>query len=655
MRGISRRGFIKGCAASGLLLGGCKDGDAPGGETPATAAGSPPAVKKPAATDGRLVVLGFDGVDPRLVEKMLSAGLLPNLQKLAREGGFSPLGSTSPPNSPVAWSTFATGKDPTEHGVFGFLRRTPKSYLPGTAPYTITGPRFGAEKGYTPPSAVSRRQGPDFWNVLDGAGVPQSLLFVPYAFPPPGLKHGRVFAGLGAPDLRFTNSSFTRFTTEPARAGDKDRVAGGRIVRLASFLGSAIETALEGVRGPDKGYLAAPLRLELNQDRSALTIELGGGKQTLPAGRRSQWFPVRFEARGAPPLLGRVRFHVIALKNELELYASPIQIDPASPALSLGGPGAWLREAAAVHGGLPTVGWVHDTSAVNASALPPELFLADLLDTMDGRAELLARELDAGASRLVVSVFTGTDRVAHMFYRDTAKPDLGALGRVYARMDRIVGDTRKRLKQGTKLIVLSDHGFHAFDRMLHVNTWLEAGGWFKRSAKGAEVKFLRGVDWQKTRAYALGNGQVYVNLVGREGQGSVAPDRREAVLAAIEAKLLEVKDPKTGAKPVRAVYRVAENAAAGLQDRAPDLQIAFAPGYRSSWETSLGGAPVGGFLADNPKVWCGDHAASDRPETPGILLSDAGLAVKDPDLKDLSATILTYFGARAEGAGRKLF
>jgi len=629
---MNRRQFLQ-ASLAGTLLASCKS------------------TEKKEAPAGKqdVVVLGFDGVDPRLLETWMKAGDLPNMQGLAKEGGLHRLASTSPPNSPVAWSTFATGRHPSQHGVFGFLRRDPGNYLPGTAPYTIRAPGFKPD-GYREPTAVSHRQGAAFWETLDDRGIPATLLFVPYAYPPPEFKHGRVLSGLGTPDLRFTNSSFTLFTTEP---GGSDRVAGGRIVRLKPR-GVKVETRLEGSRGPGGKYLQVPLQLELDRQNGSVGIHLGEKSETLKEGQRSGWFGLRFNA-GDVVLQGRVRFHLLGVKQELKLYASPIQLDPDMPALPLGSPSDWMQKAVEVHGGLPTVGWVHDTAAVNAGVLPPEVFLGEVLDTMEARADLLLRELESNFARLLIGVFTGTDRAGHIFHRQTRDPGGGPLRKVYRAMDRIVGAVRRKMRPGTRLLVLSDHGFHAFDRQLHVNTWLESGGWLQREKPGGAVKFLRGIDWKKTGAYSLGNGQLYVNLEGRESRGSVAGGtKRKALLESIRERLLAIKDPQNGQRVISAVYGVADQADEAVRKWAPDLQIAFSPGYRSSWETSLGGAPAGEALAENPKAWCGDHAASDVAHTPGFLLSNAKIRHEDPALVDLSSTILGLFQAPVSGPGRPL-
>ncbi len=80
------------------------------------------------ANGKRVIVLGVDGMDPLFVQRHWSA--LPNLDRLRRQGDFRPLGTTTPPQSPVAWSTFITGMDPDGHGLYDFVHRDPATYLP---------------------------------------------------------------------------------------------------------------------------------------------------------------------------------------------------------------------------------------------------------------------------------------------------------------------------------------------------------------------------------------------------------------------------------------------------------------------------------------------------------------------------------------------
>src|SRR5262245_48381028 len=78
----------------------------------------------------RVVIVGMDGMDPGLATKFMREGRMPNLEKLAERGVFGPLGTSNPSMSPVAWSTFTTGTDPSSHGIFDFITRDPCTYAP---------------------------------------------------------------------------------------------------------------------------------------------------------------------------------------------------------------------------------------------------------------------------------------------------------------------------------------------------------------------------------------------------------------------------------------------------------------------------------------------------------------------------------------------
>ena len=78
----------------------------------------------------KVLVLGFDGMDPNLLGQMIAAGQMPNFAALAQRGDFSPLQSITPPQSPVAWATVITGMDPGGTGIFDFIHRDPKKMTP---------------------------------------------------------------------------------------------------------------------------------------------------------------------------------------------------------------------------------------------------------------------------------------------------------------------------------------------------------------------------------------------------------------------------------------------------------------------------------------------------------------------------------------------
>src|SRR3989442_11320293 len=91
-----------------------------------------------AGSQQKVIVLGFDGVDAKYTERGMNEGKLPNLARLRAIGTFRPLRPTLPAQTPVSWSTFSTGIDPGRTGIFDFLRRDPKTYLPLFAAFDET-------------------------------------------------------------------------------------------------------------------------------------------------------------------------------------------------------------------------------------------------------------------------------------------------------------------------------------------------------------------------------------------------------------------------------------------------------------------------------------------------------------------------------------
>src|SRR5437867_10625315 len=90
------------------------------------------------ASPQKVIVLGFDGVDAGYTERWMNEGKLPNLARLRQIGTFRPLRPTLPAQTPVSWSTFSTGIDPGRTGIFDFLRRDRKTYLPLFAAFDET-------------------------------------------------------------------------------------------------------------------------------------------------------------------------------------------------------------------------------------------------------------------------------------------------------------------------------------------------------------------------------------------------------------------------------------------------------------------------------------------------------------------------------------
>ncbi len=620
----------------------------------------PPATDRP-----KIVVLGFDGVDPDFLQEWIDAGRLPNLKKLAAEGTFVPLGSTNPPQSPVAWATFATGMNPGKHGIYDFVRRDPASYLPAVATSTISPPemRWGLwpSKG---PEGHNPRRGESFWKIAADAGVRVTVISVPYTFPPDEVAPtGRQLSGLGTPDLLGTNSTFYYFGDDLQKAGSEGAVSGGRLVSIQVIDGRA-NAILRGPTNPAseaREALTLPIEFELDAPRKRVTIRLGGAELSAAEGEWTPWAPVSFRVSPFYEIRGICRFYILEAAPELRVYGSPLNYDPLDPYSPISSPDTFSASLAEAHGLYKTLGWDHDTSGLNAERLDEKAFLEDAASVEDQKEAMLLGALDADDWDLLIWVSTAPDRVSHMFYRlidkqspryDTELADRysRAIEDSYVRMDQTVGKVVERLPEGATLVIISDHGFHSFRQGLHTNTWLVRNGYMKlfptpesSDGKFSAKEFFADVDWSGTRAYAIGTGQVYLNLQGRERDGIVPRGEAADLTAEIAGKLEAFRDPETGETPLKKAY-IGEQIFPGADPQeSPDLQLAFSPGWRTSWETVLGGIPDA-LAGPNTKKWSGDHAASDVSDTAGIILVNERLNLTHPGIVDLAPTLLYEYG-----------
>jgi predicted AlkP superfamily phosphohydrolase/phosphomutase len=618
----------------------------------------------------QVVVLGFDGCDPTLAAKWMAEGKLPNLARLAQAGTFETLGTTNPPESPVAWATFATGLNPGGTGIFDFLKRDPKTYLPELALVSRQKPKFLF--GWLPikgPKVTNERDGVPFYVSAADAGYKTTVLRMPLEFPPHKVPGGKLLAGLSVPDVRGTWGTFFYFGSEltPWDVGDTE--FGGKLVRL-ELHGQHAKAEVEGPADPTSDQfkrISVPIEFDETPENNSVTIHLAGHDETLQEGHWSRWFHVKFRINTFLSVSAICKFYVLEVSPDLRVYMSPLNIDPELPVLPVSYPANYSAELAKKIGLFKTLGWWHDTWALNEEKIDEGVFLEDLFDTMKTLEDITLDELKNDPPSLIVSIFTSTDSVSHMFFRliDPQHPRYDpvlaakygdAILRVYQQMDKVVGEVEENMKPGGTLIIVSDHGFHSWRKGFNTNTWLVKNGYMVLKNPNAEEKsynleelfgqgsFFPNVDWSHTRAYALGLGQIYLNERGREAHGIVNPGPEADRLAEeIRQKLLTYRDPDTNQPVLEDVYLGKEIFHGAHMDDAPDLQLDFQIGYRTSWQTSLGAIPAGIVVA-NMKKWSGDHCASDPKDTGGIFFSNRKLATPQPSIMDIAPTVLDLLG-----------
>jgi len=606
-----------------------------------------------AAGEGRrVIILGFDGVEPSIVDAMLAAGELPNLAKLRDSGCYERLGSSCPPQSPTAWSSFATCTTPGNHGIYDFLRRTPANYMPGLGFGAMTKPKLNADGSVAQPARYENfRKGKPFWKAANEQGARCKMFNVPYASPPDDLEDSVALCGLDVPDIRGTQSIFFAFSDLYA---EEESVPGGVKLPIGPGADTA-EVQLPAFR-QDKETITAPVKLAIDRQAHTVTVETPSKTVTVEQGGWSDWVEWKFDATPKFAVHAVSRFCLLEAGEHVRLYMTCLQMHPRHPLVRISTPPDYAAELAERYGLFKTIGWAYDTKALERDALSEDAFIQDETDSVNWNRALMLDELDRGGFELMMAGWTSTDRTAHMFwrFRDPKHPLYTAEGakkygrqieHSYAEMDGIVGEVMKRLKPGDLLMVMSDHGFKSFRTAFSLNTWLARNGYlavknqFDPATAATDQQFLFGIDWARTKAYGLGLGSLYINMQGREGQGTVAQADAPALIEEIKQKLLAVTDPDSGEKIFNAVYTKSEVYSGASQDGAPDIQLGYADGYQTAKPSAAGSVPKDVFSPNDDK-WSAEHAAADYAITPGILFSNQKL--KKGEITDLGVTAMAY-------------
>jgi predicted AlkP superfamily phosphohydrolase/phosphomutase len=675
---MNRRTFLKTAAAgasAAYWAGGCR--------------------RAPRTIGKKVIVIGIDGMDPRLCQAMMDSGELPHLARLRASGGFSPLGTSIPPQSPVAWANFISGAGPGSHGIFDFIHRDPHQQCravnsiaevtPGEGFWEVGDHRLQLDFwpfNHKPPATRLQRQGVPFWDHLDAAGVPTTFYDLPSNYPPSPSQHGhhRCICGMGTPDMLGTAGVFQFFAEDcPPEGVDH---GSGKQSRL-TFDG---ETARASIVGPENSFLKAPrpavVELLVHRDREAgaAVIEIQGQKILLKEGQWSRWAKIDYEfdlpwfvpneKRGAI-----CRFYLQRVAEPFRLYVTPINMDPAAPALKMSEPESFITDISRRLGSFYTTGFQEDYNARKEGVFNDDEYRRQADMVLEERLALFNYALDDYEDGLLFFYFSSSDLQSHMFWWewDRAGPtfhpsredaavwqNFGRVQALYQRLDRAIGEVMDRFGSQATIFVMSDHGFANFGRQFNLNTWLREYGYLKPDNC---TSIMQDVDWSATTAYGLGINGLYLNLKGRERDGIVEPGQQaEEKLAELKERLEAEIDSLTNLPVIRTAYRASEVYSGGATALAPDLIVGYSRGYRASWETCLGDLTDAGddepkkYLSNNKLAWSADHCA-DALEVPGVLFSSRRITSASPSLVDLAPSILAEFGLPAPAAmtGKSIF
>jgi predicted AlkP superfamily phosphohydrolase/phosphomutase len=622
----------------------------------------------------KLIILGVDGMDPQLLKQFMREGKMPNFSRLAEQGSFRLLTTSIPPQSPVAWSNLITGMNAGGHGIFDFIHRDPKTLELYFSASRVEGPKHAIHLGsWVIPlgggSAEQLRKGKAFWEILDQHGVPNTVFRIPANFPPVPAK-GETLSGMGTPDLRGTYGTFSFYTDDPTAVAGA--VEGGQVIPV-QVENSQVRANLIG---PDNTFrkgsppATEPFAVAIDPLESVARIAVQGQEFVLREGEWSEWVRIEFQLI---PFFGNVkgmcRFYLKQAHPRFQLYVSPINIDPADPALPISTPASYSRLLSEEVGEFYTQGIAEDTKALSDGMLDDKEYLQQARTVLAEHRRIFDAEFPKFRRGVFFFYFSSLDLNSHMMWRlmDPKHPGYdaalaaqhgSAISDFYQQIDQVLGKVLPKLDDQTTLLVLSDHGFAPYYRSFNLNTWLLNNGYItlKSEANPDTNEPLANVDWSRTRAYGLGLNGLYVNLRGRERAGIVPPGgEADALIKEIKEKLLAVKDTQTGLPVVTRVDVASEVYQGPYSKSGPDILVGYNRGYRAGWKTILGAFPPE-ILEDNTNAWSGDHCM-DYTLVPGVLLSNRKIAAETPALTDIAPTILAEFGiATSQGMmGQSVF
>jgi predicted AlkP superfamily phosphohydrolase/phosphomutase len=309
-----------------------------------------------------------------------------------------------------------------------------------------------------------------------------------------------------------------------------------------------------------------------------------------------------------------------------------------------------------------------DHNGLNNGRLDEAAFLAQCEHVLEERERLMRFELDRFKEGFFFQLYDTPDRVQHMVWRfrdaqhpgyepDLARDYSSLVEQHYARCDKLLTPVLNKIDENTLLIVLSDHGFNTFRRAFDTNTWLWQNQLLTlKNGRKPDEKMREGlteVDWSRTYAYATGLGGIYLNMKSREREGILEEGAEsERVRNAIQSGMPQASDAGRNLPAVRSVSRRDEIYSGAYLAHAPDLLVNFAPGYRVSWQSAVGGF-ANSLIEDNLRKWSGDHIV-DPNAVPGILfiaknggaplLAAVARIGNVPSIIDLAPTILNYLG-----------
>ncbi len=574
----------------------------------------------------KTVIIGLDAFDPVLFEKLQQEGKLPHLGAFLEKGWYSRFQVSNPPQSEVSWTSIATGLNPGEHGMFDFVHRDPETY-------SLQVSLLPKSKNFGGTTFVRPSNSRTIFDVAADRGFPSTSLWWPATFPARPESPVQTLPGLGTPDIQGrlgVGSYYSSNSDLPSKQG-KTPVFHLKMNGKMRYSGEIEGPQIKTKYGAKNSVV--PLEIIVIDDQTA-DLKIGGVIQRLFLGEWSPILELSFKASWLGSVHAITRVILTSLQPSLNIYFLPLQIHPVHPIWRYGTPASFVKDAWKTCGPFLTLGWPQDTTGLEDKCINDDQFLKLCDSIFQTRTNLLFHHLEKFQEGLLASVFDSLDRIQHMFWK--TRPDV--VETWYKKYDQLVGDVLNKLSEkpgkNIQLIVVSDHGFNNLNFKVNLNQWLMDKGYLSgNNFDGA--RDWKSINWAQTKAYAIGLNSLYLNIRGRERDGIVDPSERDILVKQISKDLIEWLGPDN--KPIIWNAWSNEQAFSGaLSAQGPDILVGYAPGFRASSETGLGGWRSAS-IEENLDHWEADHCF-DSIAVPGILFSLKDMEnFPNPSYRDIPA------------------
>jgi predicted AlkP superfamily phosphohydrolase/phosphomutase len=578
----------------------------------------------------KVLLIGIDGFDYELMNRLMDSSRLPAFESLSRAGTYAPLATSCPPSSPVAWTTIGTGRNPGNHGIFDFIVLGQKTYTPRLS-------LFFNQRGLLSNIFERSVKAPWFWEHPSVMKSKRTIIHWPLTFPVDPLPGLRLLAGLGVPDIKGFLSGYTLFTSRTDIAQSKPS---NRIVYV-DFDGTRANAFLSGpMAGSARDSHAVTIPVEFFRSAQGIDMKISEQTYHLAPGVWSEWIELSFSPNMFTDVTARVSAYLID-DDPFTLYFTSLNVDSKNPCFPISSPRDYSQELADALGAYATVSMPEETSGYLDGHLSEAAVLAHI-ERIDSESEKifwhqLERFLD-NDEKIYAHVFDASDRLQHLFLKTKEVEHLHpAVQAYYAKKDAFIASVLSRIDQNVLLVIVSDHGFSFFNKGVDLNAWLRNNDFLEpRKDEPGKINF------SVSHAFSYGFNSIYLNQRTRFTDGTVGEEEYDVLVAKIIAGLEALRDPESGERVIEKVYRARDRYSGPFVYQAPDLIVGFRPGYRASWQSALAELSDVVFSV-NEKGWVADHLIDPR-YVPGIFFMNAPSVKKNIQQEDIAPTVLSALG-----------